>query len=62
LAELLVHLTTGVQMPRYCCGELEKLTEQIITAGAPATILRKLCDNLAAIGCVKAEELSCKIE
>ena len=62
LARLLVHLTTGVQMPRYFCVELEKLTEEIITAGVPAMILRRLCNNLATIGCDKAEELSCKIE
>ena len=62
LVKLLVHLTTDVQMPRYFCGELEKLTEKIIDAGAPATMLHKLCDNLAAIGCARAGELSHKIQ
>jgi hypothetical protein len=62
LARLLVHLTAGLQIPRYFCGELEKLTEKIINAGAPATILRRLCDNLAAIGCFRAGELSSMIE
>lgn len=62
LAKLLVHLTKDIHMPRYFCGELENLTQKIIAAGVPATILRTLCDNLAAIGCAKAEELSCKIE
>jgi len=61
LAKLLVHLTKHVQMPRYFCGELENLTERIITAGASSTIVRKLCDNLIAIGCVRVEELSAKI-
>ena len=61
LARLLVHLTS-VQMPRYFCNELEKLTEKLITCGAPATILRRLCNNLAAIGCGRAGELSSKIE
>ena len=61
LARLLVYLTTGIQMPRYFCDELAKLTEKIITAGAPAAILRRLCDNLAAIGCVRAGELSSMI-
>ena len=62
LAKLLIHLTTGVQIPSYLLSELENLTEKIITVGAPATILRRLCDNLAAIGCVRTEELSRKID
>ena len=61
LARLLVHLTTGVQMPRYFCATLEKLTDQIITAAAPAPLLLQLCDNLAAIGCVNAGELQQKV-
>jgi hypothetical protein len=62
LAKLLVHLTTNLQMPRYFCGDLEKLTEKIITAGAQATVLRRLCDNLAAIGCARAGELNSMIK
>lgn len=62
LARLLIHLTASPQMPRYFCGELEKLTEKIVTAGASATILRRLCDNLAAIGCVRAGKLSSMIK
>jgi hypothetical protein len=62
LARLLLHLTTDGRMPRHFCDELMKLTEQIIIAGASAAILHKLCDNLAAIGCVRAAELNSMIK
>jgi len=58
LARLLIHLTGDTSMPRYFCGELEKLTEKIITSGVQMDLLHSLCDNLAAIGCERAAELS----
>ncbi len=61
VAKLLIHLTTGVHFPRYLCGTLEELTDQIITAGAPVPLLKQLCDNLAAIGCANAMELQGKV-
>jgi hypothetical protein len=57
-ARLLVHLTKNVSMPKYFCSELEKLTEKIIAAEVQQDILDSLCNNLAAIGCDKAAELS----
>jgi hypothetical protein len=62
LARLLVHLTTGAQMPIYFCGDLEDLTEGLITAGVSAEILRRLCENLATIGCAGAGDFSSKIK
>jgi hypothetical protein len=62
LAKLLVFLTSSGQVPRYLCNELENLTEKLISAGASAAILRQLCNNLAAIGCVKASEFNSMIK
>jgi hypothetical protein len=58
LTRLLIHLTTDTSLPYYFCKELEKLTEKIITAGVQRDLLFILCNNLAAIGCSKASELS----
>jgi hypothetical protein len=61
LAKLLECLTSGGHMPEYLCDELQKLTEKLIFAKASAVILRRLCENLATIGCARALELSSMI-
>jgi len=61
MTKLLIHLTSNTEMPRYFCTDLEELTKQAISVGAPAHLLKQLCDQLAAIGCVNASKLSEKI-
>jgi hypothetical protein len=57
IGQLLVHLTEDAQMPRHFCYELESLVNQLISAGAPQSLLEKLCENLAAIGCPNTSNL-----
>lgn len=61
-ARLLLHLLSSPGgVPNYHCTELEKLTEQLIDAGAPSEISRQLCEKLAEIGCPRAAELARRI-
>ncbi len=58
---LLIHLTKDNDEVRRFCKDLEELTDQAISAGAPTDLLRQLCEQLATIGCDKASELFGKI-
>jgi len=58
---LLIHLVSRANVPIYFCDDLEELTDQVISSGAPADLLNKLCERLAEIGCPKAGELSRRI-
>jgi len=62
MAKLLVHLTSDKQMVRSLCKHLELLTEILIAASANRSLLKKLCDQLAAIGCNHAGELYNRID
>ena len=62
LTKLLIHLTSNHEVFRGQCSALENLTERVILAKAPADLLRKLCEQLAQIGCRNAESLHGKID
>lgn len=62
MAKFLVHLTSDRQMPGYLCKYLEPLTEKLIDARANRPLLKKLCNQLAAIGCNHAGELYNRID
>ena len=61
MAKFLIHLASDDNMQRHFCHDLEILTDQLIAAGVPSALLRKLCDRLAAVGCSKAAELCRRI-
>jgi hypothetical protein len=62
LARLLIHVTSDHEIFRGQYGSLENLTERLILAKAPADLLRKLCEQLARIGCQNAKSLHGKID
>lgn len=61
LTRFLIHLTKDNDDVRRFCRDLEELTDQAISAGAPTDLLRQLCEQLATIGFNKASELFGKI-
>lgn len=61
-ARLLKHLLLSASDPFYHCNEVEELTRGLIESEANKVDLLVVCDNLARLGCGKAEQLKEIIE